>query len=143
MGTAPYGLGTPATSSANAGVLLPNDKGETQGSRYINPRTRQYEYDSNGRAKGMPNVQQLVELALLTVRGTSAQTDLGVEEPSGVIGANFVERRKTSINQALSRLVTDKMIEVLSVDVDVDRRPIFTLVRWRDLTTSIERESQL
>lgn len=140
LGTAPYGLGTPATSSTNGGVLLPNDLGETQGSRYINPRTRRYEYDEHGRARGQHNIQHLVQMAFLTIRGTSAMTDLGDYAPDGVIGQNFVSRRKEGITQALSRLTRDKLIAIVSIDVDTRNRPVFTIVRWRDLTTEIEQE---
>jgi hypothetical protein len=142
-GTAPYGLGTPATSSTNGGALLPNERGETQGSRYINPRTRRYEYDEHGRAKGMPNVQQLVLMAFMTIRGSSAMPDLGDEAPSGVIGANFVARRKEAVTRAAAHLVDGNLIEIISIDVDPKARPIFTIVRWRDLTTRIERETKV
>lgn len=143
FGTGPYGLGTPATSSSNAGVPLPNELGVTQSGRYINPRTRQYEYDANGRAKGMPAVQQLVELAMLTVSGSSAMAPLGEDAPNGVIGTNFVARTTEAIERALARLVSDKLIEITSIEINTANRPIFRVVRWTDLTTGIEQELRL
>lgn len=143
LGTGPYGVGTPATSSANAGLPLADDFGASQGSKYINPRTRSYERDANGRTKGMPNVPHLVQLALLTTRGSSAMTTLGDEAPGGVIGANFVSRRQASIRQSLTRLVDDNMIEIVAIEVYADNRPVFTLVRWRDLTTTLEHEARI
>lgn len=143
LGTAPYGLGTPATSSSNSGVLLPDASGATQGSRFLNARTRRYEYGPDGRARGQESVSSLVQMALLTVKGTSAMASLGDEAPSGVIGNNFVARRKASITQALSALTTANTIEIVSLDVLADNRPILTIVRWRDLTTTLEQETTI
>lgn len=144
FGSSPYGLGTPATTAAdNSGVVLADDLGVQHGSRYINPRTRQYEYDAHGRAKGMPNVRQLAMLAFLTIEGSSAMADLGIEEASGVIGVNFVARRKEAIQRAFARLTRDKLLTITSIEVDITRRPTFTLVRWKDLTTEIEHEDSI
>ena len=139
-GTAPYGLGTPLTAAGNEGNVLPDATGKSQGSRAINSATRRYEFDSNGRAKGQNNTQQLVQLALLTALGSSAMPRLGEAPMGGVIGANFVQRRKTSIQTALADLVNRKLVSIVSIEVDTSRRPILTLVRWRDLTSSIEQQ---
>lgn len=139
-GTAPYGLGTPLTAAGNEGNVLADDTGKSQGSRVINSRTRRYEFDENGRAKGQINTQALVQLALLTVLGSSAMPRLGEEPSGGVIGANFAQKRKASIQSALADLVRRKLISVVSIEVDTKRKPIFTLVRWRDLTTDIEQQ---
>lgn len=142
-GSGPYGINTPVTAAGNEGPVLADDLGAVQGARYINPRTRQYEFDANGRYKGMPNVRQLMLLAFLTVKGSSAVPTLGIEEPSGVIGRNFVERRRESIRQAVAPHVRARLVEILSIDIDVTNRPVFTLVRWKDLTTEIEHEDRI
>lgn len=143
FGTAPYGVGTPSTTAGNAGSLLNDTSGATQGSRYINPRTRQYEFDANGRFKGQQNTQSLVQLALLTVLASSSVPGLGETLPSGVIGTNFVKSRKSAISDALSDLVKAKLISIVSIDVDTTRRPVFTVIRWTDLTTGIEQQTQI
>lgn len=143
MGAFPYGLGTILPASDNGGVILPDAFGVTQGSRFINARTRSYEYDEHGRAKGMSNVASLVQMCLLMAKGSSAMADLGEVAPSGVIGANFVSRRKSEIKQALKRLVDTKTIAIVSIDVDVKSRPVFTIIRWRDMTTLIEGTTRL
>lgn len=141
FGTQPFGLGTPATAGSNAGALLPDVYGVTQGSRYIDSSIRQYTYGANGNSAGMSNTAQLVLMAVLTVAGSSAQTSLGLENPSGVIGPNFVSQQQTKITNALAALVAAKTIAVTAIDVNVTNRPVSTVVRWVDLTTSQEQET--
>ncbi len=143
LGVGPYGIGTPDAAPVNAGTALTDAFGAVQGSRFINPRTRQYEFDANGRIKGMPGVANLVEMAFLTVDGSSAVNGLGIAPASGVIGANFIQRRTQQIQDALAQLVKAKLIEVVSVSVDATSRPIQSVVRWRDLTTQTEQESRV
>ena len=143
FGSGPYGIGTPATSSTNEGKPLTDAKGVRFGSRYINPRTRQYEMNANGRYVGMSSVQQLVELAALTLIGTSAMQALGEDAPSGVIGTNYVARTTEAIERAFARLVREKLIEINSIDIRPESRPVFRLVRWTDLTTGIEQELRI
>ncbi len=143
FGTAPYGVGTPSTAGGNVGSVLSDAFGASQGSRRVGTKTRQYEYDANGRAKGRGNTESLVLMALTTIAGSSAQAALGDAAPSGVIGANFVARRTASIRQALGDLVKAKSVAIISIDVDVTRRPVFTLIRWRDLTTQSEQETAI
>jgi hypothetical protein len=83
----------------------------------------------------MPHTQQLVLLAVLTKLGTSADIDLGLAPTGGVIGNNFVAHRDAAIRSALQRLVDAKTIEIVSIDIDAKSRPVFTLIRWRDLST--------
>ncbi len=143
LGVGPYGTGTPETAAGNTGLVLSDAYGVSQGSRYINSRTRQYEFDANGRVVGMNNTQHLVQLAMLTVAASSAMVTLGELSPSGVIGAAFVQRRRASVESALAPLVRSKLIEILSIDVDTVNRPVFTRIRWRDLTTTVEQETRI
>ena len=142
-GVSPYGIGTPAVSSANGGAALPDATGAQQGSRYLDPLLRVYVYDANGRAKGAANVPHLVQLALFTTIGTSAMTSLGAVAPSGVIGSGFDAKRKQTINSALKHLVDAKLISIKSIDVDSKSRPVHVKVTWIDLTTSVEQETRV
>lgn len=138
-GVSPYGIGTPAVSDTNGGVPTPNTFAESQGSRYIDSKTRQYVYNSDGRAKGQANIPHLVQMAFLTVAGSSAMPRLGVLQAGGVIGNNFVSQRTQAIQAALKYLVDSSLIEIVEITVDAKIRPVFTRVRWRDLTTLVEQ----
>jgi hypothetical protein len=140
LGASPYGLGTPSTAAGNAGSPLTDATGAGYGSRYINPATRQYEFDANGRIKGMPDVASMVQLVVQTTLGTSAVSTLGDSPPGGVIGRNYAQRRTQSLNDALASLVAQKLIAIVSITVDTTVRPITAVVTWRDLTTQTEHE---
>ena len=142
FGSAPYGIGTPNTTAGNTGKVLVDDYGTQQGSRYLNQYTRQPEFDSNGNMKGQPNVHHLVTLALLTVRGSSADPDLGMAAASGVIGNNFVAEREAAIRQALDRLVKAGLVEILTIKIK-SRKPVLIATTWRDLTTTQEFTSEI
>jgi len=139
-GAFPAGFGTPSSVAGRAGNVLVDETGAQHGARYINPKTRRYELDATGRYKGMNNVSQLVEMAFLTVRGSSVLPGLGMKPMSGVIGRNFVARQKQAVKEALAFLTNANVIELVSVDVDVSRKPSMTLIRWRDLSTSQTQE---
>lgn len=134
-GTSPYGYGTPATSGGLEGVPLADAARTTQGSRWINPLTRRWEFGADGRAKGMANVRHLVLMRILTLRDSAAWKG-GLEAPGGVIGTNFAAKRADAIRTALADLVTQRLIAIESITVDAKARPVFTRVQWRDLTTN-------
>lgn len=142
-GVSPAGSGTPATTTGPSGTALTDDYGRQHGARYIDPATRRYVLDANGRYKGMPAVSQMVELAFLTLRGSSALPNLGMEKPSGVIGSNFVAKREQAVREAFQFLTRAQLAELVSVTVDTSRRPVVSIVRWRDLTTAEEQETRI
>lgn len=142
-GTFLAGFGYQETPARDRSQALTDDFGRRHGARYIDPLTRRYAIDANGRYKGMSNIAQLVELAFLTQAGSSSMPALGLAPAGGVISNGFVAERKEAIRNALSSLTQSGLVELVSIDVDISRRPTMTLVRWRDLTTSTEQESRL
>lgn len=140
-GVSPAGIGYVAPVSRDRSRALTDATGRRHGSRYIDPKTKQYEVDENGRYRGMPNVAHLVQLAFLTPRGSSALPNLGLAPPSGVLSNGFVPERQAAVRDALAPYVASGLIEIVTIDVDTKRRPAVTLVRWRDLSTLEEEET--
>lgn len=143
VGKAPAGLGVPDAAPSNAGTSLVDARGVQQSTRLVDPVTGQYVIDERGRYVGVSAVAQRVQLALTTTIGSASVYTLGIDAPGGVIGNNFVSRRRASILQALAGLVKENTIEVVDVIVDTSVRPIYTQVRWRDLTTEVEQTTQI
>lgn len=137
------GIGYQEAPARDRSQALTDDYGRRHGARYIDPFTKRYAIDANGRYKGMPNVAQLVELAFLTEAGSSAVPGMGLTPAGGVVSNGFVAERKEAVRKALLSLTQSGLVELVSVDVDISRRPTMTLVRWRDLTTSQDQESRL
>jgi len=141
FGSSPYGIGSPPTSTGRAGTLLTDSVGAPQGSRYINPATRRWEFDSNGRPIGMPNAGHMVLMSLTTVLGSSAW-DGGLPAPGGVIGSNFEATRVQEIQNVLKPLVDDGTIEIVSITVNTKSRPVLTTILWKDLISDPKRVIQ-
>jgi hypothetical protein len=120
---------------------LTDYKGTPQGSRYINPQTRRWEFDSNGRALGMADAAHMVLMSLTTTLGSAAWFG-GLPAPGGVIGANFEAQRKTEVQNVLKPLVDNGTIEVVSITVDVKSRPVLTTILWKDLISDPNRVIQ-
>ncbi len=97
FGTSPFGIGTPAT--------LPDPISGLPGVRFLDPRSRDYQYDSTtGQLAQMPTVRQRVLLSLLTLRGSSTVLpEFGVELPKKIDQA-FERRVKDSVRIALRQL---------------------------------------
>lgn len=138
MGTMPYGVGTPNTGAGNTGKTLVDAGGTPQGSRYIDPVARDYVMNTDGRLVGQDNVEHLVSMAMLTVKGSSAVPSLGLDEPSGVIGINFERTREAQVRLALGDLVKRGLIAIVSIKTDRTNRPVLTRAVYRDLTTNSE-----
>lgn len=136
----PYGAGTPNTSAGNVGKVLSDGDGAQHGSRFIDSRTRGYAFDSNGRMKGMSNAKHLMLHTLLTVLDSTHVAGFGLREPGGTIGNNFERERETAIRAATSDLVKRGLVEIVSITTNRISRPVYTRVRWRDLTTNSEPE---
>lgn len=132
-GTAPFGVGTPVTTTGRTGNIFPDQvTGATKECRYVDPRTRTWVFDANGRACGMTVAQQMVLVAILTERGTAAWPG-GLERSHGVIGADFAQQREAGVRRALQHLTDGGVIAIDAVVVDPSARPVLTSVRWRDL----------
>ena len=138
-GTSIAGYGTPDTAAVPNGATLPDIvTGLPRGGRYINPQTGSYQFTADGRLQGMANVNQLVQLAITTNRGSAVLQTLGqsftsVQEQQG----DFQRQCATAVAVALSDLVRLKLVALLGVTVqpapgNSDAAEVF--FQWKDLT---------
>ena len=140
-GIGPAGINTPDPVPAPGTALFPDPiTGIGQSGRYIHPITKQYTFNADGRTQGYATVQQLVVLALRTVRGSSAIPTLGQSFTSVTEkGPNYQRQVATAVQQALGDLIKAKMIRLVSVSVDIppsNQDGTIATVLWRDLTQS-------
>jgi len=110
LGVYPAGFGGPTTApDAPSGPPVI--------SRYIDALTGDYALDATGQLKGMPPVRQLVEIALGSVRGSSAVApDIGTEIPP-VIDETFDGAVQMDVRYAVRKLVAARLIRVRDVRV--------------------------
>jgi hypothetical protein len=145
MSNPPYGSGTPAVAQDGGGLALKNfTSGEQDGSRRIDPLTKDYVLDATtGRIKGMNDTQQLVYMAVATTKGTSAMQSLGQELMLiQRITSNFARRVDSTLRAAVQHIVDRKLIEVVGTQVDVVRPGVArVLLQWRDLASGNEEET--
>lgn len=130
-GLSPAGYGTIDTAPAPNLVPLPDYlTGLPDGGRYVSQKTGDYAFTADGRLQGMPNVYQLVLLAIANCDFTSITEK----------GTSFNGQVVATVQGALAYLVSQKLIEVRRITV-VDRQPnmnrdaAIALVDWLDLTT--------
>lgn len=144
-GTSIAGYGTVTSIAGSPAQILvdPND-GVSKDTRAVNPVTRQYTYDSQGRPTGQSGVPHLVQMALMTLRNSSAVANFGLAAPPPLITANVAAQLTRDFNLAVKDLVDQRLIQVVSITVDramlAGERVRFT---WRDLTTSLQTTSTL
>lgn len=144
LGSSPFGIGDPVVPDAMPGrVYRDKQTGEAFGARLIDPVTKDYVYDENGRALGMSGVLQQVQLAVSTESGSSAMRELGHELGSiDVITPSLEHRVDTTLRAAVAHLVAQQVIEVLGVTMfmagtEGGLRPgqAHARFRFKDLTT--------
>lgn len=147
FGVQPYGIGTNAVATDGGGKAITNPySGAQNGSRKIDPYTRDYVFDSTtGRIQGMTNAQQLVYLAVRTDKGSSAMRALGQELMRiERITSNFVRRVDDTLRAAVQHIVDRKLIVVLGTQVDIVRPGVARArLRWRDLETGDEEATEI
>ena len=140
-GLSPAGVGTPAIGTANAGTVMRNvTDGTIANARSIDPGTRQYVFDVNGRVTGVSSTRQLVQLAVSTTLGSSAVKQLGTDiSRVDRITENFARRVSDVFSNALAPLVARKLIAINSIDVQqVQGSRAYALIKWTDLSTGLE-----
>jgi hypothetical protein len=146
FGTSPLGFGVPATEDARAGsVLRDEDTGLQTSARSIDPQTRRYTYDANGRALGMSGVRQRVLLAMITDVGTSAVGSLGHGlKAIRVIGSDLQPRVRDVVATALAHMTDTGEITLVDVEARRLREGVVSVVvRWRDNSTGEDFAEQL
>lgn len=147
-GTSSSGYGDPGSATGIAGVFLRDTlTGKSFGARRINPSTRDFEMDTNGRVLGRNYVQAAVQMCVHTVHQSSADGSLGHRLGSiDRIRPNFERVVESILREALSPLIIRGLVEVIAFQ---DGRKgngrngllpgaIYGRLLWRDLTTGQE-----
>lgn len=144
LGSGPYGVGMPSTTTVSTAQLFADGQTGTIGSgRKIDPGTRQYAFDSDGNPVGQDAIPQQVYLAYATVKGSSILADLGESFTEvGTIGDDFQERLTALAQAPVQYLIDQGSLELISVQVDrLGPSGAKIQVHWRDLTSG--REGQV
>ncbi len=132
FGGSPYGLGVPGEAA------LPTTS--PAGSRYLNPATRDYQYDSDtGQFAQMPEIRQRVLISLTTEQGSiPTQPTFGIKRPMKM-GDSFESEMKAAVRLALQQL-TD-VEKVMRIDQIIVRKGAGgrseTTVVYTDMTTGV------
>lgn len=152
-GTSSAGLGTSDTATSPGGVFLRDIRtGASLGARKIDPNTKDYVLDANGRILGRDYVQHAVQMSLTTERGSSAVSTLGHRlRTLDRITPNFERRVLALLTEAVAPLVQLGYVEVLGFTSFVvgdnknglPRGAIYGRFRWRDRTTALEHTELL
>lgn len=148
-GTSSAGFGTSASAIAQGGTFLRNTRnGESLGARRIDPNTRDYVLDENGRILGLDYVKHAVQMSVHTERGTAAVSELGQRlRELDRITPNFEKRVLAMLTDALQPLIRLGYIEVLgfsqfTIGNTANGLPpgaVYGRLKWRDLTTGEEQ----
>jgi hypothetical protein len=137
-GTTSAGFGSPATAAEQGGAILRNTlTGESMGGRKIDPRTGDYVMDEYGRLEGMPNVRQMVMLAVLNAAPALADIDRLTD--------GFAKRAEAILANEMTAIVSRGLIRVIGVrDLQMGVRgglkqgqALYKFL-WVDLTTNTE-----
>ncbi len=146
-GTSSAGIGAPTEGNPQSGVIFEGLDRTSNGSRYIDQRTRDFVMNADGRASGMPNAAHLVQVAITTELNSSSMNGLGQElKKLDRITPNFKKRVLGVLTQALQHLINAKIIEVVdfadykSSQTDRGLSPgrVYGRLLWRDLTSKGE-----
>lgn len=147
FGSSSYSLGTPAITDGSPGeILYDPDTGRSEGSRYINPATRDFQLDASGRLRGQLNVRHLVQMAIQTAKGSAAVRELGFDTSDlDVITSDTERRLSQALEEAVAHLVAANLIVSLGVtryragpsDGLVAGR-VYSKFNWRDVATGEE-----
>lgn len=141
FGTVPFGYGTPAIANPNVGLVFRKTDSSLGNNRFIDPATRDYVIDEEtGRIVGQDAMQQMVYLALVTVKESSAVFDLGQNFTSiKVITANIEAQITNEVKRALNHLTVKKQITINNVFVDVDANHVARIhVVWTDTSKNVQ-----
>lgn len=141
FGSGPFGMGTPITVPEPLGKPLETREGVRNGSRKVDPITRDFEFSPvTSRIVGLSNTQHLVQQCLSTEEGTAAMQTLGnrFKQLTRITGS-FEKEADTAVRAALAILTDDNVISIDSIEVRriVGRAAgVFIRVKWTDIATS-------
>jgi hypothetical protein len=135
FGTSFAGYGEVSTNiPSNKTVLIDKFTGKSGNTRFIDPLTKDYQFNEQGYAVGGNGIQQLVYLAILTVKNSSVIKDFGQGFTSvKTLGSNYKTLITNEVNNALSDLVKKKLIELVSVDISTAGTTSRIIIQWKNL----------
>lgn len=136
------GLGDSPLGTSPAGIGLPDDdatvpSGNSAMCRSIDPMTRDYTVDTEtGHLSQTTPVRQRVFIRLLTLKGSSTSVpELGAAIP-GKMDERFSAKVVAAVHEALRQEVeVERVMSILSIDVQRSNRRAAIHVRYQDLTT--------
>ena len=132
----------PAVAPVPGGAVYQDEKGVVRGSRKLSREHAtlgQYVYNSLGRAEGMPDVQQMVTLAILTIKGSSIAKRLGSRfYEARYVTPNIQQEQEANVTEAFQDLVGKELVRVDEVIVEPrNGMPSITRIRATDLSTGL------
>ena len=136
MGSAPFGVGSPAVSSSTPARPLVQFDGTPGDCARIDTRSGDWVLDHAGNKVGWDSVSQQVYLALRTELGSAAVQTTGVVWPRGTITGDLAARNRNAATAALKRLIDRQLIELIDViTARLGTSGARLEVRWRRLST--------
>lgn len=149
-GRTPAGFGSPTDLGVPGGAFLRDTKtGKVLGVRQIDPRTRDYVLDDNGRLLGVNYVRHVVQMSIHTELGSSAVQSMGQRlRKLDRITPNFEKQILAVLTEAVTPLVTQGLVEVVGFTSFVagndhnglQRGAVYGRFLWRDLTTGLAHQ---
>ncbi len=140
LGNTQAGFGTPKKQlfSANRNFVTPT--GSQGNARYIDPITKDYALDKFGNFVGMNAVPQMVQLALSTIKNSSAVVDFGFDFANiKIITTDTTSKVNDAVSLALADLINSGLISLTQVNVQrFSNTGIFVQVFFVDLTDDTE-----
>jgi len=140
FGTSYAGYGSPATVVTTNKKILIDDYGRNGNVRLIDPITQDYRFNDNGYAVGGDGIQQMVYLALLTLKNSSVIANFGQAFSNlKVIGDQYKSQIESEVNSALKALIDRKWIAVQKIDINrSSTNQIRIRISWINLTNDTE-----
>lgn len=132
-GISPGGVGVPVTNYPLVGPRYSESTIGTVSSASIDPLSRDFVFDDNGTEEAMGDTEQRVYLCVRTMAGSRIgfQT-FGLNKPMSARSDGQNEVYEV-VRQAMAPVLDDGSVELLSVEIEVDRTIVYALVVWKDL----------
>ncbi len=128
-GTSLAGFGVPLAAAGAPSIALLD-------STFIDPSTKDYQYDASGNRVQTTRGKQMVYLAIATVRGSAADPNCGLARAPGVFLDTYQKKRAEDYAAAFKPLEAANAAKLLSVDIQRNGpSQVFERVTWQDLST--------
>jgi hypothetical protein len=136
FGSSPYGFGAIPASNSTTAKLLKKPDGTQGNAPLIDTQSRDYVLDDTGQKVGADSTLMMVELALLTVKSSSAVRGFGLDSPGGVFSTDADRQADMRVRAALAHLTKKKLISIQRIALIRENvRAGFIRVDWIDLNT--------